>query len=184
MRPAPHHQRPATCTSIPRSSAETQQLDGRRRDSPSTDRRLKQPVPGLYRCNTQNLRQRQRSNWNWPDMADASRKARWANCINAHSSPSSSTIRKCQGNGSSLARQRQASGKRATWNSRVFRSTHRREEEGDLAVHPVGGDTLQARTAHVRPTRALQHQPHLDTGPVKLMSGFGDNFVEAAMQAL
>ena len=87
------------------------------------------------------------ANWNWPDIADAFSQGTVASYIDAHSSASvvnNPEKSKVIGKVAYARWPKGPTGKRVTLDLELGlpdqRRAGRKEEEGDLAVHPVGGE--------------------------------------------
>jgi multiple sugar transport system substrate-binding protein len=137
------------------------------------------------------------SNWNWPDIADAFSQGTVANYIDAHSSASvvnNPEKSKVIGKVAYARWPKGPSGKRTTsiWNWGFpinAAQSDKRKKATWLFIQWAASAETQARTAHrfAGPTkRSGVNRTSIWKDPdyVKLMSGFGDNFVEATMQAL
>ena len=118
------------------------------------------------------MRRRRLRNWNWPDIADAFSQGTVATYIDAHSSAAvinNPEKSKVIGKIAYARWPKGPTGKRVTLDLELGlpdqRRAVRQAEEGDLAVHPVGGERRNAgahRASFRRAGQALGRQPHLD----------------------
>jgi multiple sugar transport system substrate-binding protein len=137
------------------------------------------------------------ANWNWPDIADAFSQGTVANYIDAHSSASvvnNPEKSKVIGKVAYARWPKGPSGKRVTsiwnWSFPINAALSDKKKKATwLFIQWAASAETQARTAHrfAGPTkRSGVNRTSIWKDPeyVKLMNGFGDNFVEATMQAL
>jgi multiple sugar transport system substrate-binding protein len=137
------------------------------------------------------------ANWNWPDIADAFSQGSVASYIDAHSSASvvnNPEKSKVIGKVAYARWPKGPSGKRVTsiwnWGFPINAAlTDKRKKATWLFIQWAACTETQARTAHrfAGPTkRSGVNRTSIWRDPdyVKLMNGFGNNFVDATMQAL
>ena len=137
------------------------------------------------------------ANWNWPDIADAFSQGSVASYIDAHSSASvvnNPEKSKVIGKVAYARWPKGPSGKRVTsiwnWGFPINGAlTDKRKKATWLFIQWAACTETQARTAHrfAGPTkRSGVNRTSIWRDPdyVKLMNGFGNNFVDATMQAL
>ena len=134
------------------------------------------------------------ANWNWPDIADAFSQGTLASYIDAHSSASvvnNPEKSKVIGKVAYARWPKGPSGKRVTsiwnWGFPINAAlTEKKKKATWLFIQWAASAETQARTAHrfAGPTkRSGVNRTSIWKDPeyVKLMNGFGDNFVEATM---
>ena len=100
-------------------------------------------------------------NWNWPDIADAFSQGTIGGYIDAHSSASvvnNPEKSKVIGKVAYARWPKGPSGKRVTsiwnWGFPINAAAAGQAQEGDVALHPMGGERRDAgRTAHRSPAR-------------------------------
>lgn len=137
------------------------------------------------------------ANWNWPDIADAFSQGTVASYIDAHSSASvinNAEKSKVIGKVAYARWPKGPSGKRITsiwnWGFPINAALSEKKKKATwLFIQWAASAETQARTAHrfAGPTkRSGVNRTSIWRDPdyIKLMNGFGDNFVEATMQAL
>lgn len=137
------------------------------------------------------------ANWNWPDIADAFSQGTVASYIDAHSSASvinNPDKSKVIGKIGYARWPKGPSGKRVTsiwnWGFPINAALSEKKKKATwLFIQWAASAETQARTAHrfAGPTKrsgvnrtSIWHDPEY----VKLMNGFGNNFVETAMESL
>ena len=134
------------------------------------------------------------ANWNWPDIADAFSQGTVASYIDAHSSASvvnNPEKSKVIGKVAYARWPKGPSGKRVTsiwnWGFPINAAQAEKKKKATwLFIQWAASAETQARTAHrfAGPTkRSGVNRTSIWKDPeyVKLMNGFGDNFVEATM---
>src|SRR3954468_8996433 len=136
-------------------------------------------------------------NWNWPDIADAFSQGTLASYVDAHSSASvvnNPEKSKVIGKVAYARWPKGPSGKRVTsiwnWGFPINAALpEKRKKATWLFIQWAASAETQARTAHrfAGPTkRSGVNRTSIwrDPNYVKLMNGFGDNFVESTLQSL
>jgi ABC-type glycerol-3-phosphate transport system substrate-binding protein len=136
-------------------------------------------------------------NWNWPDIADAFSQGTIGTYIDAHSSASvvnNPEKSKVIGKVAYARWPKGPSGKRVTsiwnWGFPINAAMpEKRKKATWLFIQWAASEETQARTAHKFPGPAKRSGVNRlsvwrDPDYVKLMRGFGDNFVEATMESL
>ena len=137
------------------------------------------------------------ANWNWPDIADAFSQGTLASYIDAHSSASvvnNPEKSKVLGKVAYARWPKGPSGKRVSsiwnWGFPINAALSEKKKKATwLFIQWAASAETQARTAHrfAGPTkRSGVNRTSIWKDPeyVKLMNGFGDNFVEATMATL
>ena len=135
------------------------------------------------------------ANWNWPDIADAFSQGTVASYIDAHSSASvvnNAEKSKVIGKVAYARWPKGPSGKRVTsiwnWGFPINAALpDKRKKATWLFIQWAASAETQARTAHrfagpAKRSGVNRTSIWKDPDYVKLMNGFGDNFVEATMQ--
>lgn len=137
------------------------------------------------------------SNWNWPDIADAFSQGTLGSYIDAHSSASvinNPDKSKVIGKIAYARWPKGPTGKRVSsiwnWGFPINAAlTDKRKKATWLFIQWAASTETQARTAHkfagpAKRAGANRASIWKDAEYIKTMSGFGDNLVETAMQAL
>lgn len=137
------------------------------------------------------------ANWNWPDIADAFSQGTVASYIDAHSSASvinNPDKSKVIGKVAYARWPKGPGGKRTTsiwnWGFPINAALPDKKKKATwLFIQWAASAETQARTAHrfagsTKRSGVNRSSIWRDPDYVKLMNGFGDNFVEATMQSL